>query len=281
MVDFIVDILNAISSGISQSQVDDLLKTPAAYNSSMYNLSLSIAQTAVKPVASMVLAIVFTLELAMVSSKVDGDRELGVKMVASAMIRIMLVFTAAQHSELLLKAIDQLGQSVMDSFVSASPTSGDASGLGLGDQMRDDIDAAGWLGQLPCIVLLIIPFLVSKAASIVFTVVLLLRFVQIYLTAAFNPLPIAFIACDETRQWGVNYFRQYATLVFQCATLYLAVVLYRAFVGNVMSVSGYEKDSSLSGWITSNFSNLLLASVLLIGIVMVSNGVAKKLFGGE
>lgn len=48
-----------------------------------------------------------------------------------------------------------------------------------------------------------------------------------------------------------------------------------------MSVSGYEKDSSLSGWITSNFSNLLLASVLLIGIVMVSNGVAKKLFGGE
>lgn len=143
MVDFIVDILNAISSGISQSQVDDLLKTPAAYNSSMYNLSLSIAQTAVKPVASMVLAIVFTLELARVSSKVDEDRELGVKMVVSAMIRIMLVFTAAQHSELLLKAIDQLGQSVMDSFVSASPTSGDASGLGLGDQMRDDIDAAG------------------------------------------------------------------------------------------------------------------------------------------
>ena len=279
MVDFIVDILNAISSGISQSQVDDLLKTPAAYNSSMYNLSLSIAQTAVKPVASMVLAIVFTLELARVSSKVDEDRELGVKMVVSAMIRIMLVFTAAQHSELLLKAIDQLGQSVMDSFV--SPTSGDASGLGLGDQMRDDIDAAGMLGQLPCIVLLIIPFLVSKAASIVFTVVLLLRFVQIYLLTAFNPLPIAFIACDETRSWGVNYFKQYAVIVFQCATLYLAVVLYRAFVGNVMNVSGYEKGSSLSGWITSNFSNLLLASVLLIGIVMVSNGVAKKLFGGE
>lgn len=219
MVDFIVDILNAISSGISQSQVDDLLKTPAAYNSSMYNLSLSIAQTAVKPVASMVLAIVFTLELARVSSKVDEDRELGVKMVVSAMIRIMLVFTAAQHSELLLKAIDQLGQSVMDSFVSASPTSGDASGLGLGDQMRDDIDAAGMLGQLPCIVLLIIPFLVSKAASIVFTVVLLLRFVQIYLLTAFNPLPIAFIACDETRSWGVNYFKQYAVIVFQCATL--------------------------------------------------------------
>lgn len=281
MVDFIVDILNAISNGIAQNQVDQLLQTPAAYNAQLYSLSLSVAQTAVKPVASMVLAIVFTLELARVSSKVDGDRELGVKMVATAMIKIMLVFTAAQHSELFLKAIDQLGQGVMDSFVAASPTTGDTSTMGLGDQMRDDIDAAGVLGQLPCIVLLIIPFLVSKAASIVFTVVLLLRFVQLYMMTAFNPLPIAFIACDETRQWGVNYFKQYATLVFQCATLYLAVIMYRAFVGNVMNVSSYEKGSSLSGWITSNFGNLLLASVLLIGIVMVSNGIAKKLFGGE
>ena len=202
MVDFIVDILNAISNGIAQNQVDQLLQTPAAYNAQLYSLSLSVAQTAVKPVASMVLAIVFTLELARVSSKVDGDRELGVKMVATAMIKIMLVFTAAQHSELFLKAIDQLGQGVMDSFVAASPTTGDTSTMGLGDQMRDDIDAAGVLGQLPCIVLLIIPFLVSKAASIVFTVVLLLRFVQIYMMTAFNPLPIAFIACDETRQWG-------------------------------------------------------------------------------
>ena len=281
MVDFIVSILNAISSGIAQNQVDQLLRTPAEYNAQLYNLSLSVAQTAVKPVASMVLAIVFTLELARVGSKVDGDRELGVKMVATAMIKIMLVFTAAQHSGLLLKAIDQLGQSVMDSFVAASPTSGDTSTMGLGDQMRDDIDAAGLPGQLACIVLLIIPFLVSKGASIVFTVVLLLRFVQIYMMTAFNPLPIAFIACDETRQWGVNYFRQYATLVSQCATLYFAVIMYRAFVGNVMKVDGYEKGGSLSGWIVSNFSNLLLASVLLIGIVMVSNGIAKKLFGGE
>ena len=281
MVDFIVDILNAISNGIAQNQVDQLLQTPAAYNAQLYSLSLSVAQTAVKPVASMVLAIVFTLELARVSSKVDGDRELGVKMVATAMIKIMLVFTAAQHSELFLKAIDQLGQGVMDSFVAASPTTGDTSTMGLGDQMRDDIDAAGVLGQLPCIVLLIIPFLVSKAASIVFTVVLLLRFVQIYMMTAFNPLPIAFIAQEETRQWGINYFKQYASLVFQCATLYLAILMYRTLVGGTLNPSKFKDGDSLSGWVMDNFTGLLLASVMLIGIVMAANSVAKKLFGGE
>lgn len=281
MTDWIVDVLNAIGGGISQTQVDQLLKTPAEYNATLYSLSLSIAQSAVKPVASIVLAIVFTLELARVGSRADGDRELGVKLIAFAMIKIALVFTAAQHSELLLGAIDQIGRQVVDGFVSASPTSGDATTLGLGDRMRDAIDAAGFLGQIPCIVLLIIPFLVGKAASIVFTVVILLRFVQIYLMTAFNPLPIAFIAHDETRQWGVNYFRQYAVLVFQCATLYLSVVLYRTFIGDVMSVGSYEEGDSLSGWIIDNFGGLLLSSVLLIGIVMVSNGIAKKLFGGE
>jgi len=74
------------------------------------------------------------------------------------------------------------------------------------------------MGQIPCLILLLIPFLVSKGATIVVTVVILLRFVQIYMLTAFNPLPIAFIAQEETRQWGINFFKQYASLVFQCAS---------------------------------------------------------------
>ena len=82
----------------------------------------------------------------------------------------------------------------MGGIHSAAPTTGSASGLGLGDSMRDAIDSAGTFGQIPCLILLIIPFLVSKGATIVVTVVILLRFVQIYMLTAFNPLPIAFIA---------------------------------------------------------------------------------------
>ena len=48
-----------------------------------------------------------------------------------------------------------------------------------------------------------------------------------------------------------------------------------------MNVDGYDKKAGLVKWITGNMTNLLLASVLLIGIVMIANGIAKKLFGGE
>ena len=114
--------------------------------------------------------------------------------------------------------------------------------------MRDAIDSAGWMGQIPCLILLLIPFLVSKGATIVVTVVILLRFVQIYMLTAFNPLPIAFIAQEETRQWGINYFKQYASLVFQCATLYLAILMYRTLVGGTLNPSKFKDgDSSPAG----------------------------------
>lgn len=281
MVDFIVGILNDIGSGVGDDIIAQLLKTPAQYSSEMYELSLSVARTAVKPVASTILAIMCVLEIARVSTRADGDRELGVKLIAMAMFKLVLVFTAAQHCELMLKAIDEIGQSVMNGIHTAAPTTGTATGAGLGDSMRSAIESAGPFGQIPCLILLIIPFLVSKGATIVVTVVVLLRFVQIYLLTAFNPLPIAFIAQEETRQWGINYFKQYASAVFQCATLYLAILMYRTLVGGTLNPSKFKDGDSLSGWVMDNFIGLLLASVMLIGVVMAANSVAKKLFGGE
>lgn len=88
MVDFIVGILNSIGSGVGDDLVADLLKTPAEYNAGMYQLSLTIARSAVKPIASTILAILCVLELARVSTRADGDRELGVKLVAMAMFKL-------------------------------------------------------------------------------------------------------------------------------------------------------------------------------------------------
>lgn len=88
----------------------------------MYQLSLTVARSAVKPIASTILAIMCVLELARVSTRADGDRELGVKLVAMAMFKLTLVFTAAQHSELMLQAIDEIGDSVLGGIHSAAPT---------------------------------------------------------------------------------------------------------------------------------------------------------------
>ena len=52
-------------------------------------------------------------------------------------------------------------------------------------------------------------------------------------------------------------------------------------MGGTLNPSEFQDGDSLSGWVMDNFTGLLLASVMLIGIVMAANSVAKKLFGGE
>ncbi|KFI46100.1 type IV secretion system protein [Bifidobacterium biavatii] len=281
MDQFVIDMLNSIGGGVDQSIVDKLLQTPAEYSPALYDLSLRVATVAVKPIAAIVLSIVFMLELARASQKADGDRELSVRLIGTLMVKVALVLVAAQNADLMLKAIDEVGTSIMGG-VSSVATSTDTSGTtGLGDQMADAVRDAGWGGQAACLVLLIIPFLASKAAAIVFTVVVMLRFIQIYLMTAFNPLPIAFIACEETKQMGIGYFKSYASIVLQCVTLWLSIVFYRNLVRDVMRPGSYTEGDSLSGWIVDQFGNLLLASILLIGVVVISNAIAKRWLGSE
>ena len=282
MLDFIVNMLNSIGSGVGQDLVDQLLKTPQEYNPTLYAASLSIANMAVKPLAAVVVAIMATLELSRVAQKAEGDTELSVKIVGMVLFKVALVFWAAQNAALFLKGIDVAGKWVADGMGDALQTTAPTVAQGqLGDQMRDAIDRSGWKGQIACMVVLIIPWLVSQVAKIVFTVVMMLRFVQIYMMTAFNPLPIAFLSLEQTNQWGMNYFKQYASYVFQCLTLYLGVIIYRLLVTDALQPAAYHEGDDVASWMTGNFGNLCMSSILLIGMVIMANGVAKKLFGGE
>lgn len=279
MEQWLVDMLNQIGQGVSFKQVTDLLTMPAEYNPRLYQLALDVAQTAVKPIASIVLAVIFTLELARISSKVDGDRELGVKMIATLMIKCALILTAAQHTPLLLKAIEQLGGRVLTGVTGAHSVQSVLGATGIGDQLRQQIHDAGIPGQAACLIMVLLPWILSQAVSIAVICVMMLRFVQVYLLAAFNPLPIAFLAHEETKAWGVNYFKQYAVFIFQGTSILIALLMYRSLAKTTLIPP--NQGVQLTDWVFQNFGGMCMNSVLLGMLVIVANGVAKKLFGGE
>lgn len=187
LLDWLVGMFNAIGGGVGQDLVDQMIRTPEEYNKALYDLSLRIAQSAVKPLAAVVIAVMAVLELTRVASRAEGDSELAVKIVGMALFRISLVYWAAANSTVFLKAIDAAGQWVTSGFTAAaSVTDPVVAGAPLGDSMRDALDKAGWKGQVACLVLLLLPFLASQLAQVVFTVVMMLRFVQIYMLTAFN-----------------------------------------------------------------------------------------------
>lgn len=101
------------------------------------------------------LAIVFTLELARVGAQVDGDRQLGVKMVAAAMFKIALVYMAAVNAPLFLKAINEIGTSIIGGF-SRSLSSSGADVVKLGDEARDTIASMHGMEQAGAFAILLI-----------------------------------------------------------------------------------------------------------------------------
>lgn len=83
MEDFIVAMLNMIGGGGAGSIATGMLSQgPETWNPALYQLAVNVHDVAVKPLTSVVLAVVFTLELARNSTRIESDRELGVKIVS-------------------------------------------------------------------------------------------------------------------------------------------------------------------------------------------------------
>lgn len=281
MSDTCVSMLNAIGSGVADDTVGKLLQTPDQYNHALYQASINIGNFAVKPVATMILAVIMLLEFVRITSKADGDDELGVKMVITTMFKGALVVVAIQSSDVWLKMIDYLIGLITSGIPGQATMEGAQTATALGDQMRGPIEDGGWATQAACMVLLIIPFFVSKLAEAVATVVILLIFVQFYMMNAFSPLPLAFLANETTRPMGVGFFKSYLGVALRGACFWLGIYLYRVMVRGVLSPGSYHEGDSVPGWVISNFVQLLLASILLVGMVMIAQQTSRSLSGGE
>ena len=279
LVDPCVNMLNAIGGGIDGSILDKLALGPAEFNTAMHAMASTVHDTAVKPVTAVVASIIFTLELARASTRVDGDRELGVRIIGSVLLKCALVLLFAGNARLILDGIDGVTTAVMGAINGAIQQGEGPQTQLLGEQMRDAIDDAGIIGQSGLMVLVLIPFIVSQIAGVVLLAVVYMRFMQIYMLSCFASLPVVFMANEHTRQMGVGYLRRYAQTSFQAITLTVGIVLYRTFIGEALRLDGYPDGGNLWQYIIANFGTLMLGAIMLFCMVMASTATAKAVFG--
>ncbi|MBT1170698.1 hypothetical protein [Bifidobacterium sp. SO4] len=279
LVEPCVNMLNAIGGGIDGTILDRLALGPAEFSAGMYDMTSTVHAVAVKPVAATVASIVFTLELARASVRADGDRELGVRIIGTVLLKCALVLLFAQHAGLILQGIDGITSTIVKAMSGVLSNASGAESQLLGDQMRTAIEDAGVVGQAGLMTLVLIPFFVSQIAGVVLLAVVYMRFMQIYMLSCFASLPVVFMASDHTRSMGVGYLRRYGQASFQAITLTVGVVLYRAFIGEALTLGGYVEGSDLWQYVISNFGMLMLGAIMLGCLVMVSSATAKAVFG--
>ena len=209
-------------------------KTPSSWDSSIYQMIRGLSENVIVPIAGIIITFVLCYELiSMITEKNnlhDMDTWMFFKWFFKAAVAIYLVTNTFD----IVMAVFDIGQNVVTG--AAGVISGDTnidieSTL---EQMRASMETMG-IGEL--LGLSIETLLISlclKIMSILITVILYGRMIEIYCTVSIAPIPIATMSNREWGSIGTNYLKGLFALAFQGFLIMVCVAIYAVLINNMI-----------------------------------------------
>lgn len=246
-------------------------KTPQAWNANIFSMIKMLSENVIVPIAGIVITYVLCYELiSMVIDKNnmhDVDTFMFFKWFFKAWVAVFLV----THTFDITMAVFDVAQHVVarSAGVIGGSTSIDvASAL---SSLQAGLDSM----EIPELLLLTMETtLVSfgmKIMSVIITVVIYGRMIQIYLYCSVSPIPFATLTNREWGQIGNNFLRGLIALGFQGFLIMVCVGIYAVLVKSMVVADNLH---------TAIFS-LAAYTVLLCFMLLKSGSIAKSLFAAH
>lgn len=239
-----------------------------AFNIELYGYVKTIMENVVMPVAYVILALFFMIELYKASQKVEGiggGSSLGAEVIFRAMFKMALCKIAVDSSLLFMEAIYSVFQQITTG-ISSTLTGGPGIDPGIDlNAINNHIDSLGLGGQIGMFVEL---FIVRQGVIIIFALVKVIcigRFIEIYMYVAISPIPIATFPSEDLSQIGKNFLKSFAAVCLQGTLIYLILTFFPVILSdNLLNENSAPFD-------------LLLYSLVLILAVFGANRYAKSM----
>lgn len=237
-----------------------------AFNSTLYGYIKTIMTSVVMPIAYVILALFFVLELYKASIKVDGaggGASFGAQMVFQVMFRMVLCKVAVDSSLLFMEAIYNVTLSITTGIAGVLSAGSLTGGLDIA-ALTTQINEMGIGDQLGLFVeLVIVKFAVFIILGLV-QIICIARFIEIYVYVAVSPIPIATFPSDDLNSIAKNFLKSFAAVCLQGALIYIVLSIFpMLFNANILG------DTSVLG--------MLLYSVILALGVFSSGRWAKSI----
>ena len=185
-----VDMLKSIGTdGVLSANFTQMLGSAGSVT--MYDIVHGVWEVAILPIGCGVLSFVFTVQLIKISQRMDGNAAMpGVKEVIFLLVFFAVFLFLVQNSFAIMQAIYEVAKLAIDRV---------AGLFGAGSQIdlttvsitTTDNDVAALLAMLA---VALISWLVVIVAYVVALVVTWARAIQIYIMAAFSPIPLSLMA---------------------------------------------------------------------------------------
>lgn len=186
-------------------------------------------------------------------------------------VKMWIAVYLVSHTFDITMAVFDIGQSVVNSSSSIirGNTAIDISSLSMQMQAAMATMAIGELVTLALETLVVSWCL--KILSVVITVIMYGRMIEIYLYTSLAPIPFATMSNREWGHVGTNYFRGLFALAFQAFLMMVCVAIYAALIGSIRVSS--DIHSALFG--TMAYTVILCFSLLKTG------SLSKQIFGSH
>ena len=246
-------------------------QTPQGWNGSIFSMIQGLSQTVIVPIAGMIITFVLCYELiSMVTERNnmhDIDTWMFFKWVFKAFVAVYLVTNTFN----ITMAIFDVGQRLVSSAagVIGGNTSLDVSSTIATMEASMESMELGELLQLAMETMLV--SMCMKIISILITVVLYGRMIEIYLYTSVAPVPFATLTNREWGQVGNNYARGLIALGFQGFFIMVIVGIYCVLV-NSMTVAAD---------IHSALFSIAAYTVILCFALFKTGSVSKSIFNAH
>ena len=212
----------------------EVSKTPSTWNAGIFSMVKTLSENVVIPIAGMVISFVLIYELiTMVIDKNnmhDFDTSLFFRFLLKACIAVSLLSKTFD----IVMAVFDVGNHVV--LQAASVISG-STRLDVEETLttmfNNQIDSMG-IGELIALGMeTMIISLCMKIMSVLITVILYGRMIEIYLYVSVAPIPAATVTNKEWGSVGTNYLKGLIALAFQGFFIMVCVAIYAVLVAGV------------------------------------------------
>lgn len=208
-------------------------QTPQGWNGSIFSMIRNLSSSVIVPIAGMIITFVLCYELISMLTEKNSMHEMDTWMFFRYFFKMWVAVYLVSNTFTITMAVFDVGQHVVN-----------AAGRSISSQTAINIDSmiatmntvmeTMEIGEL--VVLAMETMLVSlcmKILSVLITVLMFGRMIEIYLYTSIAPIPFATLSNREWGQVGNNYFRGLLALGFQGFFMMVCVGIYAVLVSSI------------------------------------------------
>lgn len=246
-------------------------QTPQGWNGSIFSMIQSLSNSVIVPIAGMIITFVLCYELITMLTERNNMHEIDTWMFFKYFVKMWIAVYLVSNTFTITMAVFDVGQSVVNSAAGVisgnTAISIDSAIANINETME-----AMEVGELVVLALetLIVSFCM-KVMSVLITVILYGRMIEIYLYTSVAPIPFATMSNREWGQIGMNYFRGLFALAFQAFLMMVCVGIYAILVSTIQIAD--DLSSALFG--------VAAYTVLLCFALMKTGSLSKSIFNAH